>query len=297
MASAGGGWDLLERRGYLLAVPALALLGIFVVFPLVWNLYLSFTDYRLLGAKAREYSIVGLDNYLDLLRDETFRSALRGSLIFTIASAIVGQVVLGLALALVARMEAPPGLAGRAFNTLRWAALTLVFASWIIPEVVAGYAWLALVGEGGLVSRLFGVESARLERPLESIIIANIWRGTAFSMLLFTAALESIPRYIYEAAEVDGAGPVARFRHVTLPLLSTAILVDLILITIWTFNVFTQPYVMLRELGDSVLWTIYVYAEAKWAPSLAAAAANIVFAIVLALIVVYLRVLRRLGGA
>ncbi|MCE4611275.1 MAG: sugar ABC transporter permease [Desulfurococcales archaeon] len=291
--------DTLERFApHLFLFPALLLIALFILIPLVWNLYLSMTNFKLIGPTAREYDIIWLDNYLELVSDETFLRALWNSFLFTIFSAIIGQVVLGLLLALAARASLPDTPIGKAVSVLRTLTLVLVFVSWVIPEVVAGYAWAALTEKGGLASLLLGADyRIYAQHPLGTIIVANIWRGTAFSMILFIAAMEAIPRYIYEAAEIDGATPFQRFRHVILPLLAPAILVDFILITIWTFNVFTQPFIMLREaLGKEVLWTIFVYNEAVKLqnPSLAAAAANVMFAVVMAMILAYLAFMRRL---
>jgi len=280
----------------LLLLPALAFIGIFVVFPIIWNVVLSFTNYSLIGVQAVKWSFIGVRNYYLILTDSTFYSALKNTVLFTIFSALIGQVVLGLALAVVIRMKEPEGVLGAITKGLKYIAITLVFISWIIPEVVAGYAWAAMTDIEGLLPKLLHIH-ARLyiKYPLQTIIIANIWRGTAFSMILFLAALESIPKYIYEAAEVDGATPAQRFFHVTLPLISSAIIVDFILITIWTFGVFTMPYIMLGP-AEGMLWTLYVYGEAieLYMPSMAAAATNILFLIVLALILTYIKLLGRL---
>ncbi len=292
--------DSLERFApHLFLFPALALVALFIVVPLVWNVYLSMTNFKLVGPTARDYDFIWIDNYVELLRDEIFKRSVWNSFLFTLFSAIIGQVVLGLVLAVVARASLPPTPLGRLLAAARTLALALVFASWVVPEVVAGYAWAAATEKGGLVSSLLGLDyRVYAEHPLASIIVANIWRGTAFSMILFIAAMEAIPRSIYEAAEVDGATPLQRFRYIILPMLAPVILVDFILITIWTFNVFTQPFMMLREAtGKEVLWTIYVYSEAVklFDPSLAAAAANIMFVVVLSMIVVYLVLLERVG--
>ncbi len=282
----------------LLLVPALAFIGIFVVFPLVWSVILSFTDYSLIGRRAVEWGFIGFTNYIRILSDTVFRDSVINSFLFTIFSALIGQAFLGLAIALVVRMKLPEGPLGTVLKILKVIAVTLVFISWVIPEVIAGYAWAAITEKGGLLTKLLGLEERLyLTRPLETIIISNIWRGTAFSMILFMAALESIPNYIYEAAEIDGATPWQRFRHIVLPLIAHAIIVDFILITIWTFGVFTIPFIILRE-QPSILWTLYVYTKATsiYEPARAAAAANIMFIIVLALIIVYLKLLGRLRG-
>jgi len=288
----------------LLIVPALALIGLFVVFPLVWSVVMSFTNYSMLGVTARKWGFIGLKNYIWVLTDPDFQAAIANSFIFTIVSALIGQALLGLALAVVMRMKGPEGWVGAATKVLKVIAGALVFVAWIIPEVVAGYCWAAAMSRGGLFTAMFGINyNFYVRHPLQAMIIANIWRGTAFSMILFMAALESIPNYIYEAAEVDGATPWQRFRYVTFPLISNALLVDFILITVWTFGLFTLIFTLIGPQMD-YMWTLYVYvlATGRMGPpwtgpgplSTAAAAADIMFVIVLALITGYLYALRRL---
>jgi len=277
----------------LLLIPALVFLALFVVFPLVWDVYISFTNYALVGPSARHWRFIGIQNYIWIFTDPDFYAALGNTFIFTALSALVGQAFLGLALAVVFRSKEPPGIVGKITKVLKVVAGALVFISWIIPEVVAGYCWAAIMTRGGLFTTIFGINyDFYVYHPLQAMIIANIWRGTAFSMILFMAALESVPSYIYEAAEVDGATPWQRFRYVTLPLISHAILVDFILITIWTFGLFTLLFILIGPLKD-YMWTLYVYATAmiSYQPSLAAAAADIMFIITIAMIVAYLKVL------
>ncbi len=286
------------RLSRLFLLPALVMIGIFIIFPIVWSVYLSFTNYSTIGPTAVNYTFVGLQNYVRLFSSiSEFPVSIKNSFIFTVLSALIGQVVLGLALAILWRMREPEGIVGKVFRVIRGATITIVFISWIIPEAVAGYAWAAITDAGGLLTRLFGYsEPLYVVRPLDTIIIANLWRGTAFSMILFMAALESVPSYIYEAAEIDGTTPWQKFRYVTLPLIAHAIIVDLILITIWTFGVFTMPFMLLGPRGD-ILWTLYVYQQAVQAfdPALASAASNIMFLIVLILIVAYFKILGRIA--
>ncbi len=281
----------------LLLLPALVLIAIFVVFPVVWNIYISLTNYALTGPRAKVYSFIGFENYVRMFRDPSFYNTLRVSFLFTLFSAIIGQAFLGLGIALALRVREPEGLLGKITRVLKIVASTLVFIAWIIPEVVAGYAWSAITSRGGLVSMLLGVnENIYVKYPFETLVVANVWRGTAFSMILFMAALEGIPQYIYEAAEIDGAGPWKRFRHIILPLISHAILVDFILITIWTYGVFTMPFMIVGPSGQggaAQIWTLYVYYNAinVYEVAYAATAANIMFLIVLAMIIIYLRVM------
>jgi len=244
----------------------------------------------LVGEHALSYEFIGLRNYIKLITDPDFYNTLKLSFLFTALSALIGQAFLGLAIAMVLRKK---GIVGKSLLSLA------VFLAWIVPEVVAGYMWAIFAGKGGLMNILlspFGIEPRNwlFEAPFETIIIANIWRGTAFSMILFTAVLESIPQYIYEAAEIDGATGWQRFRYITFPLIAYALMIDFILITIWTLNVFTMIFVMNGGgLGNATeIWTIFVYRRAFLPPydvSYASAAANMMFIIVFLIILVYVK--------
>ncbi|OYT61252.1 MAG: ABC transporter permease [Thermofilum sp. ex4484_15] len=288
--------------GIILLLPALAVMLAFVVFPTIWGVVMSMTNASLVGIGAAHPRFIGLNNYISLLRDSRFYHSLSVTVIFTVFSALIGQVALGLALALLMRRKDIKGKSVIA---------TAVFISWVIPEVVAGYMWGSYASREGLLNLI--IKALRLDRlgieptnwlfykPLETITIANVWRGTAFSMILFSAALESIPNFLYEASSLDGASSWDRFRYITLPLLAPAILTDLILITIWTFSVFTMPFIMTGGGPGtrSELWTIYIYRQALLPPyeiGYAAAAATLMFLFTLVLIVAYITVLKRGWG-
>jgi len=290
------------QLGIIILTPTLLVMLALVVFPTLWGVVMSMTNISLVGRGAVHPRFVGLANYVKLLRDSRFYHSLWVTMFFTIFSALIGQVVLGLALALLLRKK---DVKGR--NVIALA----VFVSWVIPEVVAGYMWGSYASREGLLNLL--IKALRLDvigleptnwlfyRPLETITIANIWRGTAFSMILFSAALESIPEFLYEASSLDGATSWDKFRYITLPLLAPAILTDLILITIWTFGVFTMPFIMTGggPGNKSELWTIYIYRQALLPPyeiGYAAAAATLMFLLTLLLIVAYMAVLKKGWG-
>ncbi|HIC95185.1 TPA: sugar ABC transporter permease [Candidatus Bipolaricaulota bacterium] len=216
--------------------PAIALL-LFLIVAIGWAFYVSFTDFALVGRAARDPQWIGLKNYLRLFRDPFFLHSLDISVKFTVGSAIIGQCLLGLLLAVV--------LKRKDINTgLKIAVAAAVTLCWVIPDIVVVYIWGAFTAPSGMLNTIlgiFGLPSKRWlsEFPLEIVIIANIWRGTAFSMILFSSALETVPPVYYEAADVDGASPWQRFRYITLPLITPTILIDLILITLWTFGYFT----------------------------------------------------------
>ena len=208
----------------------------FLLVPALWAVYLSFTDKALTGVQARHPSFIGLQNYANLFQDSSFYQSLELTLVFVFLSAIVGQFVLGLLAAVLLNRK---GLRGDAFFS---AAIVLPL---IVPETIAAYAWGSMLTSSnyGFVNRLIGLVGVApvnwlQDQPMASIIIMNIWRGIAFAMILFLAALQGISPSVLEAAAMDGAGPWSRFVHVILPLLRYAILLYMLLTTISTFGIF-----------------------------------------------------------
>ena len=240
-------------------IPALSLIFVFLMLPGVWILKIGMTNETLTGAKARNPDFVGFENYAKVLSDRFFYNALRITLLFVLGSAIIGQAGLGLSLALLTYRR----------RRLKSFIQSVVILAWIIPEVVVAYLWIAFLDKDyGTLNMLLSAIGLRkinwfYEHPLLTIIVFNVWRGTAYSMLLFSAALETIPPSYLETAEVIGASSWRKFKDVILPNIRSYILTDLILITLWTFNVFT-PY-LLTGGGPSFrteLLSIYIYRTA-----------------------------------
>lgn len=240
-------------------IPALSLIFVFLILPGVWVLKIGMTNETLTGPKARNPDFVGFENYAKVLSDRFFYNALRITLLFVLGSAIIGQAGLGLSLALLTYRK----------RRLKSFIQSVVILAWIIPEVVVAYLWIAFLDKDyGTLNMLLSAIGLRkinwfYEHPLLTIIVFNVWRGTAYSMLLFSAALETIPPSYLETAEVIGASSWRKFKDVILPNIRSYILTDLILITLWTFNVFT-PY-LLTGGGPSFrteLLSIYIYRTA-----------------------------------
>ncbi len=257
-------FSLLSRRvGLLFMTPAGILVGAFVIVPFFWVIFVSFTNRSLLGATALHPQFVGLANYLTLFDPSNFfdRGQFGFSLILTIQfvllSALVGQALLGIVLAWV--LQSVP-------KTLKNLTEMIVIAAWILPEVVIGFAWFAFLNydAGTLNNMMTALGLPRgdwlLDFPFWVIVIFNTWRGTAFSMMLFNSAFSSIPPSYFQAADVAGATSFQKFRDIGLPLIRGHVVTDLILITMWTFNVFT-PF-LLTHGGPSYkteLLSIYTY--------------------------------------
>jgi len=242
--------------------PSAVLIFLFLIYPFFSIITMSFTNQSLTGANASNPQYVGLANYTSLFNGDTwmngqFGASLLISAQFVVGSALIGQAGLGLLIALLFRNKRGP---------LRQIVYMLAIVAWIIPDVVIAFAWFAFLdpyaGTLNTVLRTLGLGQPDwiLKYPLLSIIAFNTWRGTAFSMLLFTSALGSIPPSYLETAEVLGASTWRKLRDIVFPLLRTTIATDMILITLWTFNTFT-PY-LLTNGGPAYrtdLISIYMY--------------------------------------
>jgi multiple sugar transport system permease protein len=218
--------------------PAALLLALFFVGPSLWAFYTSFTNMALVGIDAARPRFVGTANYERLLSDPDFATVLLNSLTFVIGSALVGQFVLGLALALLIDHAERRGYRAATF------AYAAVLLAWVNPTVIAGFLWVAMYDfffgslNVGLGAIGLGPVDWLGSFPMASVVIANTWRGTAFTMLIFLGALKTIPSDIYEAARVDGANAWRRFWDHTLPNLRPIAALTLLSITMSTFGTF-----------------------------------------------------------
>jgi multiple sugar transport system permease protein len=254
---------LSNRAGALFMTPAALLVSVFVIAPFFWVIFVSFTNRTLLGRTAVDPEFVGFANFLALFDPATFfqRGQFGYSLIlttqFVLASAIIGQALLGMLLAWLMQTVPP---------TIKRLTETFVIAAWVLPEVVIAFAWFAFLDydDGTANKILTGLGLPRgdflLDNPFWVIVVFNTWRGAAFSMMLFNSAFSSIPPSYFQAADVAGASSWQKFRDIGLPLIKGHVVTDLILITMWTFNVFT-PF-LLTNGGPSYrteLVSIYNY--------------------------------------
>lgn len=269
--------------------PALVLVGVFLVFPALWTLYLGLTNYRLTGLAAADPQVVGLDNYLQVLTDARFQTSLYLTLIFVLGSALVGQTVLGFSVAWFLRPVR---------KSIRSVVEALVLLAWIIPSSVVAFLWIALLDRrGGTLNSILGTEEAAwlLEYPMVSIIVFNAWRGAAFSMLLFSSALATVPPSQLESARMAGARGWAQLRDVVFPNIRGHVLTNTLLISLWTFNDFT-PYLITAggPNGATEILPVYIYQVAinDGGLGLGAAVSLIMLVINLVIALFYLRLLR-----
>lgn len=226
---------LVRRLGPML--PALLLMLLFFAGPLLWSVYAAFTNMALTGSATTNF--IGVENFTRLLHDPSFVHSLWLTVVFVLGSAVIGQNTLGLMIALL--------LIGRG-RLVRTVVTGLVIAAWAVPETVAGFCWYSFLYRTGTLDALIGhiglSQNWLYTSPMLAVILANIWRGTAFSMLVYSAALSDVPPELLEAAAVDGASAWQRMRRVTLPLIRRSIVSNLMLITLQTLATFGLIFVM-----------------------------------------------------
>lgn len=281
---------MLERRTqglqpYLLLAPSLLILTVFLLFPLIWNLYLSIHDVTF-STILKNWKFVGLMNYVDLLSDPDFYSSLKVSLIF-VGGSVALQFFLGLVLAILLNQQV------KGSNTLR----ALFIIPWTVSAVITGFSFKFIFNDDfGILN--YGLEQmglypiAWLSDPgavVWTIVIANMWHGTPFTMLFLTAGLFSINPVVYEAALIDGASKTKSFFHITLPLLKPFIVINTILITMWSVNFFDLILVMTNggPLFASTTSSLFMYREAFEFGMLSKGSAVGIFLIVVNLVLAY----------
>jgi multiple sugar transport system permease protein len=228
-------WRLSERPLVWL-FPLALLLFLSYLYPAVEVVRFSFTNATLLNP---EYAYTTA-SYGAVFGNPDLPGILKTTLIF-VAASVVFQLVLGLLIALVINRGTKRRLWGGGFLRIT------ILSSWIVPGIAAGIVWRLLFSEASYgffngVLRLIGLRPVMwLSDPnlaIWSAVLANVWRGTAFSMILLYAGLLTIPQSLYEAAAVDGANALKQFWHITLPQLRPILLINTILITIFTLNTF-----------------------------------------------------------
>ena len=227
-------WSRVYKGPLFWLLPLILVLGIFYLYPLFSIFRLSFTNTNL-TVSSYQYT---LKSYLDIFTSRDFRYVLfRTTFIFVIVG-IGLQLILGFTIALVLNKH----LLGS--TTVR----TIVLSAWVLPGVVIGIVWRILLDESnsGILTYFFSEvlgtgAPAFLSRPnlaLASVIMADTWRGTAFSMILQYAGLQRIPTQLYEAAKIDGASSWQQLLFITLPQLRPVLFINIVLITIYGFNTF-----------------------------------------------------------
>ncbi len=278
--------------GWLFATPWIVTLIVFWLFPLLYSLYLGFTDYKLLNSS---YSWVGFDNFVALLSDHDFLLSLKNTFIFVIGTIPVTTII-ALLLALLIDKKFP----GR----------TIFRSGYFMPSitsmVVIALIFTNLYSRGGyiyLLAKILGLSPPdngfllSKKTALFSVMAMDVWMSVGYYMLLFLAGLKSIPRELYEAAEVAGAGLWRKFISITMPLLKPVMLFIIVINTIKSFQVFVEIFVMTRgRYGSSTaVYFIYETGLNRFEFGYASAAAYILFVIIALFSIIQFGLLRQKG--
>lgn len=280
---------------YLMLAPFLILFFVFTLLPIGQSAYLSMTDYN--GIKAPNF--IGLKNFIDLLSDKRFIKAISNIVIYVVL-VVTLNATLGLALAVVFRKQ------GWLNQILRTLMLLPAVTSSIAAFTVWG--WILTGEDYGLANTIlgfFGIESVRfLSTPglaIPIMVLLAMWGGLGMTMLFFLAGLQGIAPEYYEAAAIDGATPVQRFWRITVPLLRPTFIYITITSTIGAFQVFDVGYVLYSAVSsvggplDSALTPVlylYFMGFSRFKLGYASAIAWILFAIIIVLTIINLRVNR-----
>src|SRR5499433_4595489 len=259
------------KLGYLFILPTVVLVLALVAYPFCYAIYLSMTR-KYVGVPP---VFVGFDNYIKLTHDGFFQRAVINSFIFTFGSVGV-KLVLGMVMALVLTSA----IRFRSF----WTGVLLI--PWVAPTVVSAlnFLWIFDGSLGVLnyllvrVFRILPQGVGWLSEPglaMASVVAVNIWRRFPFFGISFLAGMKAIPAELYEAAAVDGATPVQRFLHVTLPSLKNIMIIVVLLSTIWTFNDFQIVYILTKggPGGTTMVMPVLTYETAFGAQRLGEAIA------------------------
>lgn len=227
------------RFAYGASAPVMLYLSFILLVPVIWGLYISFTNLRI-GSPVR---FVGLQNYIDLLGKAEFRAAALNTILYTLFS-VLGKAVLGVLMALLLNMK----FKGR--NLAR----ALMIIPWTLPNLVAALNWKWIFSsQGGMLNGFLGAMGLIDENinflgvpslAFIAIIIVNVWRGTPFFGISVLARMQTIPDELYEAAAIDGASGPQRFFHITLPMIKDVLILTALISSIWTINDFETVWLL-----------------------------------------------------
>lgn len=220
-----------------LLLPGILVFGLFTVYPILKLLFMSFFEWDF--GSMQVHPFCGLNNYTEVLSDETFQTAFINTIIYTVTT-VPGQMLLGLLVATF--INAIPKFR----ITFRIVYYIPVITSWVIVSLVFRYVFNTEGMLNYFLTQILHVTSTNIPW-LDSrwggmfvLILLGIWKGIGWNMVVFLAALQSVPQELYESAEIDGCGSIAKFFKITLPCIKSTILFALVMLTIGGFNAFTS---------------------------------------------------------
>ena len=270
----------------LFIIPTITFLVVFNIFPLIYSLGYSFTDFR--ASSSQPANFIGLDNYRDLLGDEHIWNNFSVTAKYVLVS-VGGQVLVGFGVALLLNRKIP----GKGLLT------TLLLLPMMMSMAVVGLFWQLLYSPSwGIINYILGLDDfSWLSNPdvaLYAVALTDIWMWSPFVMLLCLAGLSAIPQHLYEAAAIDRASKWYTFTRITLPLVSPLLLIAIIFRTMEAFKTFDLAFIM-TSLDSTELIAIRLYKLAfqEWQTGKSCALAYIVLIMVLAITNIYVKYLNQ----
>jgi multiple sugar transport system permease protein len=270
----------------LFIIPTIVFLIVFNIFPLIYSLGYSFTDFR--ASSSQPANFIGLDNYRDLLGDEHIWNNFSVTAKYVLVS-VGGQVLVGFGVALLLNRKIPA----------KGLVTTLLLLPMMMSMAVIGLFWELLYSPSwGIINYILGLNDFEwLSNPdvaLYAVALTDIWMWSPFVMLLCLAGLSAIPQHLYEAAAIDRASKWYTFTRITLPLVSPLLLIAIIFRTMEAFKTFDLAFIM-TSLDSTELIAIRLYKLAfqEWQTGKSCALAYIVLIMVLAITNIYVKYLNQ----
>lgn len=234
--------EIFGYKRYMFILPPIIFTIVFAVYPLIYNITLSFKDVTAITLIQKSSQFIGFNNYREAINDPIFKRTTLNTLIFTVLS-ILFQFLIGFLIALLFNKDFP----------LRNFMISLIMLPWFIPILVSGTVFKFFFMDMGLINRI--LLSLRLSSKaipwisdsniaIYSLIIANIWLGIPFNFILLYTGLKGIPVELYESAEIDGATDLKKTLYITVPLLKPVIITTLLLGAIFTIKVFDLVWII-----------------------------------------------------
>jgi multiple sugar transport system permease protein len=242
-----------SRLGWKLIAPSIGIIGLLIVYPILYNIYLSFFDVKLTGDKF----FIGIANYKRLAGDTAFYGSLFTTSVY-LAGTVIGTTLVGLAVALLMNLQFP----------LRNAARAVILLPYFAPVISVVFGWQFIFDPVNGIYNHVVVELLHLtpqrhnligdpKTALLVVIVFDIWKHFPISYLLIISKLQSINTELYEAAAIDGCGPIARFFHITLPELYFVLGTLVILRLIWNLNKFEDVFLLAPNVHTLPIFTYY----------------------------------------
>lgn len=283
--AASRGWSDITIRN-VFVIPTVAFLIIFNVFPLIYSLGFSFTDFR--ASSKAAVNFVGLKNYTDVLSDPVIWRSFATTLWYVIVS-VAGQFVVGFGMALLLNRPIP----FKGFVT------TLLLLPMMLSPVVVGLFWKLIYDPSwGILNYALGLGKVAwltdTNLALYAVAITDIWMWSPFVMLLSLAGLSAVPKHLYEAASIDRASKLYTFFRVTLPLVAPILMIAVIFRTMEAFKTFDIAFVMTGQpQAELISSRLYKMAFAQWQTGPASALAYIILIMVLCITNIYVKYLNK----